>query len=79
MRDKLIDGEDNAMRHYHAIAVDTVAHIHELIAQIHELGRDRKRDGYLELNLRRDGNEYAEITPCSEAECSQWNDQFGDS
>jgi len=40
----------------------------EGLAQIHELGRDRtrilKRDSYLELNIRRDGNEYCEIVNC---------------
>lgn len=40
----------------------------EGLAQIHDLGRNRRRalarDGYLELNLHRDGNEYAEITSC---------------
>jgi len=38
------------------------------LAQLHDLGRDRKRKlkrtGYLELNLHRDGNEYCEITEC---------------
>jgi hypothetical protein len=40
----------------------------EGLASIHELGRDRRRelarDGYIELNLHRDGNEYAEIVEC---------------
>ena len=44
----------------------------ESLAQIHELGRNRTRqlarDGYLELNCERDGNEYAEITECDCAE-----------
>ena len=35
---------------------------------IHELGRDRRRrlrkDGYLEMNIHRDGNEYCEIAEC---------------
>ena len=39
------------------------------MASMHELGRDRKRKlkrcGYLELNCRRDGNEYIEIVSCS--------------
>jgi len=43
----------------------------ESLASLHELGRGRrqalKRDGYLELNMQRDGNEYAEISEC---ECS---------
>lgn len=37
----------------------------ESMALLHELGRRRRaqlrRDGYLELNLHRDGNEYIEI------------------
>lgn len=41
----------------------------ESLAQIHELGKNRtrelRRNGYLELNLGRDGNEYAEISECS--------------
>ena len=44
----------------------------ESLAQVHELGRNRKRElkrnGYIELNLRRDGNEYAEVTEC---ECDE--------
>ena len=40
----------------------------EGLADIHELGRDRKRilkrDMFLSLNLKRDGNEYCEITEC---------------
>lgn len=38
------------------------------LSDVHELGRRRrqelKRDGYLELNLHRDGNEYCEIVAC---------------
>jgi hypothetical protein len=38
------------------------------LADIHGLGKHRRatlrRDGYLELNLRRDGNEYCEILEC---------------
>ena len=41
----------------------------EGLASIHDLGKNRtaqlKRDGYLELNLHRDGNEYAEIEECN--------------
>lgn len=41
----------------------------ESLASIHELGKSRTcqlvRDGYLELNLHRDGNEYCEITECN--------------
>lgn len=40
----------------------------ESLASLHELGKKRraalKRDGSLELNIRRDGNEYIEITDC---------------
>lgn len=45
------------------------------LAQLHELGQRRiaelRRDGYLELRLERDGNEYCEITECNceDAEC----------
>lgn len=38
------------------------------LAQLHELGKNRTReldrDGCLELNLRKDGNEYCEIVEC---------------
>lgn len=38
------------------------------LADTHELGKRRRgklrRDGYIELNIQRDGNEYAEITAC---------------
>ena len=41
----------------------------EALADIHDLGsrrrRELRRDGYLELNLHRDGNEYIEITECN--------------
>lgn len=40
----------------------------ESLACTHELGRNRKsalrRDGYLEMNIHRDGNEYCEIVEC---------------
>lgn len=40
----------------------------EALAQVHELGQRRmqllKRQQYLELNLQRDGNAYAEIVAC---------------
>jgi len=40
----------------------------ESMASLHELGKNRtrelKRDGYLELNIHRDGNEYIEIETC---------------
>jgi hypothetical protein len=38
------------------------------LAALHELGKGRtrelKKNGYLELNIHRDGNEYCEITEC---------------
>lgn len=38
------------------------------LADLHELGKRRRaelrRDLYIELNIHRDGNEYAEITEC---------------
>jgi len=41
----------------------------ESIADLHDLGRHRhaelRRNRGIELNLRRDGNEYIEITPCN--------------
>ena len=41
----------------------------EGLAQIHDLGKRRtaelRRNDYLELNLRRDGNEYCEIEECN--------------
>lgn len=50
----------------------------ESLALIHDLGKRRtaqlKRDGYLELNLHRDGNEYAEIEECSCGDPSQHSD-----
>jgi hypothetical protein len=52
-------------------AYDSKADAAEGLAQVHELGRNRtirlRRDGYLELNPHRDGNDYAEIVAC---ECS---------
>lgn len=46
-------------------AYDTYQDAVESMAQIHNLGKNRKRElkkyGYLELNIRRDGNEYIEI------------------
>jgi len=41
----------------------------EALSQLHDLGIRRARrlkiDGYLELNLKRDGNEYCEIEECN--------------
>ena len=39
---------------------ETYADAVETLAEVHDLGRRRR----LELNLRRDGNEYCEITEC---------------
>ena len=43
-------------------AVDT-------LAEIHEIGKNRttklRKYGYIQLNLRRDGNEYCEIQECT--------------
>ncbi len=48
---------------------DTYATAVDSLVSLHELGRKRarilNRDGYLELNLGRDGNEYCEIEECS--------------
>jgi len=45
----------------------------EDLAYVHELGRLRTRalreDGYLELNLHKDGNEYCEIVECQGPDC----------
>ncbi len=52
----------------------------ESLASIHDLGKRRtrelKRDGYIELNLRRDGNEYAEITSCTCDEPETHSDSY---
>ena len=51
----------------------------EGLASIHELGRNRRRElarnDYLELNLHRDGNEYAEITECDCDKPDDHNDE----
>ena len=72
--------EGNQMKHFIGMAglhgylpqtcssYDTYADAVDSMADTHELGKNRrsqlKRDGYLELNLHRDGNEYIEITEC---------------
>lgn len=42
----------------------------EMLVSLHELGKNRarllKRDGYLVLNLHRDGNEYCEVVQAEE-------------
>lgn len=49
-------------------AYDTYDGAVEDMVQLHDLGKGRarqlKRNGYLELNLHRDGNEYIEIGSC---------------
>ena len=49
-------------------AYDSYADAVESLADLHELGSQRraelKRNGYIDLNLRRDGNEYAEVKEC---------------
>ena len=49
------------------------------LANIHDLGRNRRRalarDMYLELNLHRDGNEYAEIVECDCSDPDCHNDE----
>lgn len=48
------------------------------LAAMHELGKNRKtelrKNGYIELNIHRDGNEYAEITECDCADPESHND-----
>lgn len=50
----------------------------EDLVSLHELAVDRalrlKKEGYLELNLHRDGNEYCEITECNCDNPEQHND-----
>ncbi len=57
---------------------DTYDDAVDALATIHELGAKRravlKRHGYIELNPRRDGNEYAEITECDCADPSVHSD-----
>ena len=52
---------------------DTFGEAAEALAESYSLGRDRKRrlrrDGYIELALRRDGNEYCEIAECADPAC----------
>lgn len=78
------------MTHYIAMAgmhgcIPNTCHVHESyseavesLALMHDLGRERahmlKRDSYLELSLRRDGNEYAEIVECKCATPKVHND-----
>ena len=52
----------------------------ESLAQIHELGIKRTNrlriDGYLELDMHRDGNEYCEIIECDCDDPSQHDDCY---
>ena len=75
------------MKHYHALAglhgylpnmnepCDNYEDAVECLVQVHELGEKRAaklmKYGYIELNLKRDGNEYAEVSECEESECEQ--------
>jgi len=47
---------------------ETEADAVQALADLHDLGRDRtrrlKRDLWLDLNIHRDGNEYAQVEPC---------------
>lgn len=53
---------------------DSAADAVESLSQIHDLGRNRRRelarDLTLELNLKRDGNEYVEIVECWDTQCA---------
>lgn len=73
------------MKHYHAIAgmhgcMPNYNSVHTVygeavddLVSLHELGNNWKlnlrRDGYLELKLKKHGNEYCEITECECDEC----------
>ena len=50
----------------------------EELASIHDLGekrtRELRRNQYIELDMHRDGNEYAEITECDCSNPTQHND-----
>ena len=52
------------------------------LAALHDLGRHRRkslqRDGYLELNVYRDGNEYCEIRECDCQEPQVHSSEGGD-
>ena len=75
------------MTHFHGLAglhgcmpnandvCDTYDAAVDSMVQLHELGRKRerilRRDGYIELSLHRDGNEYIEIGDCDEPNCEE--------
>ncbi len=54
----------------------------EDLANLHDLGKRRRavlnRDGYLDMNIHRDGNEYCEITECQEDDCEKELAEQGD-
>lgn len=60
-------GLHGCMPNYQAV-LDSYNDAVDTLSGLHELGRRRrqelKRDGYLELNLHRDGYEYCEIVAC---------------
>ena len=49
-------------------SVDTLQEAVDCLADVHELGKarkaDLKRSLYLEMKIKRDGNEYCEIVQC---------------
>ena len=51
----------------------------ESLVSSYDLGRRRAKqlaeDGYLELSLKRDGNEYCEIAACTEDGCTEEDDE----
>ena len=57
---------------------DSIRDAADSLASIHDLGKRRtamlRRDLYLELNLHRDGNEYAEIEECNCGDPSRHSD-----
>lgn len=73
------------MKHYHAIAglhgclpnynevCESIGDACDCLSSLHELSKKRdsklRMDLYLELNLRKDGNEYCEVTECDEPLC----------
>ena len=64
------DGPHTAERYEDAV---------ESLVSAYELGKRRTKqlteDGYLELSLKRDGNEYCEITECTERDCPGEDDE----
>ena len=70
-------GLHGCMPNYGA-SFDTYEDAVESLASLHELGKNRtrelKRHGYLELNLKRDGNAYCEIVECNCSEPDSHNE-----